>query len=75
MTSGTPELALGRLRRAGIPAPAVLVFAGDAARGKPARAAGCQVVAVAHTHTCAELREADACFAGLPQAVSALGGR
>jgi mannitol-1-/sugar-/sorbitol-6-phosphatase len=103
VTSGTPELASGRLAAAGLVAPAVMVRAGDVEHGKPGPdpyllaaqrlgippasclvvedapagvqsgvAAGCQVVGVAHTHECAELAAADACFPDLRVAVQTL---
>ena len=36
VTSGSAELAVARLRRAGLPVPFTLVTAGDVQRGKPA---------------------------------------
>ena len=106
VTSGTPALAARRLAGAGLTAPAVLVCAGEAARGKPfpdpyllgaerlgvspqaclvvedapagvqaGVAAGCQVAAVAHTHACAALTDAAACFEDLPSLLAAISCR
>lgn len=103
VTSGTRALATGRLAQAGLPEPAVMVCAGDVARGKPGPdpflfaasrlgvapaeclvvedapagvaaglAAGCQVVAVAQTHGCAQLDGATACLPDLRVAVQVL---
>jgi sugar-phosphatase len=53
--------------------PADCVVVEDAPAGIAAgKAAGCQVVGVAHTHSCAELEGADLCFADLNAAIARL---
>ena len=61
--------------RLGVSPQACLVVEDAPAGVQAGAAAGCQVAAVAHTHACAALTDAAACFEDLPSLLAAISCR